>query len=277
MAFTFDDIPGLIADNCDVAGYRALNTKLVSAIKRNRIPALGLVTEGRMCASKRAHNREIYEIWYSAGLELGNHSFSHRDFNNEPLEQFQADIIAGEASLKKKPRYFRFPFLRTGLDLQKKRAIETFLDERGYRHAVVTFDNDEYIYAAAYDSALRKKDAALAKKIARDYLRYMESTFAFYEELSRNVLGYEPPQILLLHANQINADYLDQLAGILKSRRYRFESIDTVLKDPAYARRDKYIGRRGLSHLQRWALDDGKDPGKQPEPPAWVMDLYRAR
>ena len=276
VAFTFDDIPGYAGDRCDVAGRRALNQKLVAAIKRNKIPALGLVNEGHLCPAKRSHNRELYDIWYAAGLELGNHTFSHRDFNSEPLETFQADIIAGEKSLKN-PRYFRFPFLRTGTELEKKRAIEKFLDERGYKHAVVTFDNDEYIYAAAYQSALSKGDRALAKKIGADFLRYMESTFVFYEELSREVVGYEPPQILLLHANQINADYVDQIASILKKRGYRFVSMDTALKDPVYARRDKYVGPRGLSWIQRWAIDAGKDPKKQPDLPDWVMELYRAR
>jgi peptidoglycan/xylan/chitin deacetylase (PgdA/CDA1 family) len=276
VAVTFDDIPGYQGDNCDVAAYRALNEKLVAAIKRNAIPALGLVNEGHLCEAERHHNREIYEVWYEAGLELGNHTFSHRDFNVVPLEEFKADIIAGERSLTN-PRYFRFPFLRTGLDLEKKRAIERFLDERGYRQAVVTFDNDEYIYAAAYAAAQRKGDRVTAGKIAGDYLRYMESTFVFYEQLARETLGYEPPQILLLHANALNADSLDRLAGILRSRGYRFDSIENVLKDPVYARRDDYIGRRGLSWLQRWAIGMGNDPKKQPDVPAWVMDLYRAR
>ncbi|HYC88470.1 MAG TPA: polysaccharide deacetylase family protein [Thermoanaerobaculia bacterium] len=273
VAFTFDDIPGVqhAGDRCNLA---PLNRKLVSAIVRNRLPALGLVVESRGCREQLA---SLYKIWLDAGLELGNHTASHRDFNNMPLEEFQRDTIAGEATLKqlgRKVRYFRYPFLRSGTELQKKRAFEEFLRKRGYVNAPVTIDNDEYIYADAY---ARAKDAATKQKLAADYIRYMDSVFAFYEQFSRDTLGYEPPQVLLLHDNQINADHLDALVAMVKRRGYRAVSIDEALRDPVYARRDAYVGRRGLSWIHRWALDAGKPAPMQPDVPAWVMELYRAR
>lgn len=272
VAFTFDDIPGVQhgGDRCDLV---PLNKKLVSAIVRNRLPALGLVVESRGCREQLA---PIFEIWLDAGLELGNHTASHRDFNVTPLEEFQQDTIAGEATLKqlgRKIRYFRYPFLRSGTELTKKRAFEDFLAKRGYRNAPVTIDNDEYIYADTYARA----SGETRRKIAADYIRYMDSVFAFYEKLSRDTLGYEPPQILLLHDNTLNADHLDALVAMVRRRGYKAVSIDEALRDPAYARRDAYVGRRGLSWLHRWALDAGKPAPMQPDVPAWVMELYRAR
>ena len=283
VAFTFDDLPGLGAP-CDIAAFEALNRKLVRAITRNDMPATGLVVEGRVCAEQRHRIGELYEIWLDAGLELGNHTLSHRDLNTMPLAEYQADVIAGEKTLRpllesrgRKLRYFRHPFLRSGTELPKKRAFEAFLRERGYTIAPVTIDNDEYIYAAAYDAALRRKDRKLADTIARDYIRYMESVFAFYEGLSRETLGYEIPQILLLHVNRLNADHLDALAAMARSRGYRFISMEEALRDETYARKDAYVGKRGLSWLQRWALDDGKPAPPQPDAAEWVMELYRRR
>ena len=283
VAFTFDDLPGL-GSPCDVAAYDRFNRKLVAAIKRNNMPATGLVVSSRVCPQQEHRLASLYEIWLDAGLELGNHTRSHRDFNRTPIEEFQADVIANEKTLrplldarKQKLRYFRYPFLRSGTDLPKKRAFEQFLEERGYQNAPVTIDNDEYIYAAAYDAARAKNDNALAAKIADDYARYMETIFAFYETLSRDTLGYEVPQVLLLHVNWINADHLDRLAHIAKKRGYEFISLEEALRDKAYARRDAYVGRRGLSWLHRWALDDGKPAPPQPDVPGWVADLYNAR
>lgn len=272
VVFTFDDIPGVShgTDRCDLA---PLNRKLVEAIKRNKLPALGLVVESRGCRNQLA---SLYSIWLDASLELGNHTASHRDFNVTPLEEFQRDTIDGETTLRKlgrKPRYFRYPFLRTGTELEKKRAFETFLDERGYTNAVVTIDNDEYIYADVYARA----DKATALRVADDYIRYMDSVFAFYEQFSRNTLGYEPPQILLLHDNLLNADTLDALVAMVRKRGYRVVSIAEALKDPVYARRDAYVGRRGLSWIHRWALDAGKSAPMQPDVPGWLMELYRGQ
>ena len=283
LAFTFDDLPGLGAP-CDIPRFERLNRKLVDAIRRNGLPATGLVVESRVCPAERHRIGTLYTMWLDAGLELGNHTRSHRDFNNVPIEEYQADVIAGEATLRplleargKKLRYFRYPFLRSGTELPKKRAFEAFLRERGYTNAPVTIDNDEYIYADVYARALQKGDRQLAGRIADDYARYMDRVFAFYEKLSRDTLGYELPQVLLLHVNQINADHLDRLAHIARQRGYRFISLEAALRDKAYARADAYVGRRGLSWLHRWALDDGKKPPSQPDVPEWIMELYRNR
>jgi peptidoglycan/xylan/chitin deacetylase (PgdA/CDA1 family) len=275
VAFTFDDLPGYGAQSCKISELRELNRDLVAAIRRNNIPALGLVTESNLCGN----NPDLLAVWLDAGLDLGNHTASHRDFNVTPLAQFQNDTIAGEKTVKplleargKKLRYFRFPFLRTGTELAKKRAFESFLAKRGYTNAVVTIDNDEYIYAAAYTRALSRGDRKLAARIADDYIRYMEMMFVFYESLSRELLGYELPQILLLHDNRLNADHLDRLVAMTRKRGYKAISIDEALRDPAYKRPDPYLGNRGLSMLMRWA---GKPPSAQPDVPRWVMELYR--
>ena len=46
--------------------------------------------------------------------------------------------------------------------------------------APVTVDNDDFVYAAAYASALRRGDAAAAARIGDDYLRYMDEVFIVF-------------------------------------------------------------------------------------------------
>lgn len=265
VAITFDDLPGVqVVRQCDVAELAAMNRKLVAALQRNGVPALGLVVESRVCAFHRDTLPSLLKIWLDAKLPLGNHTASHRDFNTTPIAEFQADTLAGERALRAlghPPRYFRYPFLRSGTELAKKRAFERWLAEHRYTNAPVTIDNDEYLYAVAYARAL---GTPRAERIAADYLRYMNTIFAFYEKLSTDTLGYELPQILLLHANRLNADHFDALAAMMRKRGYRFIPIEEALRDPAYARKDAYIGGRGLSWLHRWALDAGKPAPMQP-------------
>jgi hypothetical protein len=114
------------------------------------------------------------------------------------------------------------------------------------------------------------------ERIGSDYVRYMADVFAYYEELSRDFLGREPSQVLLLHANLLNADYLGSLAEMLRKRGYQFISLDQALEDPANDLLDDYVGRRGLSWLQRWAITSGCEPGKQPEISEWVGEVARS-
>lgn len=274
VAFTFDDIPGIFSGGCPALAEQ--NRKIVTAIRRNRIPALGLVNAPARCGT--ASLTENYAIWLDGGIELGNHTRFHRDFNRTPLEEYQADILAVEEVLaplvekrKGKLRYFRYPYLRSGTELPKKRAFEKFLRDEGYTNAPVTIDSDEYLYAAAYRRAIDKGDRALAKRVTDDYIRYMESVFVFYEKLSRDTLGYELPQILLLHDNLLNAKHLDRLVAMARGRGYKIVSTEEALRDPAYARQDAYTGSRGLSWLHRWALDAGKPAPEQPAAASWLV------
>ena len=161
-------------------------------------------------------------------------------------------------SVGRSPRYFRHPYLHTGTSLATRDALQRFLAEHGYRVAPVTIDNQEWIYARAYDHALYREDAELAGRIAGDYVAYMDSIFGYYEAQSRALLGYELPQILLLHANRLNADSLDELVAMMRRRGYAFTTLDEALEDPAYALPDEYEGTSGITWLHRWALTQGK-------------------
>jgi peptidoglycan-N-acetylglucosamine deacetylase len=154
--------------------------------------------------------------------------------------------------------------------LKTRRAFEAFLASHGYTVAPVTIDNDEFVYAAAYAQALRRGDAAVAVRIADDYLRYMDQVFTFFEDVSRRVTGREIPQILLLHANALNADRFEALAEALRQRGYKFVSVAQALEDPVYRLRDEFVGAPGNSWFNHWEVSAGRPPVPTPPPPEWI-------
>ncbi len=265
-----------------------MTRKLLDAVAAHGIPAVGFVNEGKLDvegegAAERAARVGVLRLWIDAGLELGNHTYSHRSLNRTPLEEFEADVVRGEpvtrALLAEKGRtlrYFRHPFLQVGLELDKRRAFERFLAERGYTVAPVTIDNDEYVFAAVYADALRRGERERAEKVAADYLEYMDGVFAFIEDVSRRLAGREIAQVLLIHANSLNADHFDALARRMEKRGYRFATLAETLADPAYALPDDYVGAWGISWLHHWELTAGKPRSPSPDPPAWIQQAYDA-
>jgi lactoylglutathione lyase len=288
VAVTFDDLPatgaGVISN--DVAALREMTSKLLAAFRAHNVPVVGFVNEGKLFVEGEKPEdalarTALLEMWLAAGLELGNHTWSHPDLNTTPLEEFEADVIRGEpvtrrllAAVGRKLRYFRHPFLHVGLELDKRRAFEAFLAERGYTVAPVTIDDDDYIYAAVYADALRRGDRAAASRVGEDYLRYMDAVFAFVEGVSRDLTGREIRQVLLLHANALNADYFSRLAESMERRGYRFIALEEALRDEAYALPDAYVGRIGFSWLHHWELTVGRKRSPSPDPPEWVMKAY---
>jgi len=290
VAVTIDDLPGapaaLVAN--DPTTVAATNRRLVEALTAAGVPAVGFVNEGKLdaageSAEARALRIDALRLWVDAGFELGNHTFSHRSLNRTPLEEFEADVVRGEpivrellAAKGKSLRYFRHPFLQVGLELEKRRAFEGFLAERGYTIAPVTIDNDEYMFAAIYAAAVRRGDGATAEKVAAAYLDYMEEVFAFVEETSRRLFVREPAQVLLIHVNALNADRFGELAARMTRRGYRFVALEAALADPAYASPDDYVGAWGISWLHHWELTAGRQRSPSPDPPAWITEGWDA-
>lgn len=290
VAVTFDDLPGppggLVSN--DVAALRANTVKLLTTFRAHAIPVVGFVNEGKLTvegesAEGRTARTAILRMWLDEGFELGNHTYSHHSLNGTPLEEFEADVVRGEpvtrGLLEEKGmrlRYFRHPFLQVGLDLEKRRAFEAFLKDRGYTIAPVTIDNDDYIYAAVYADALRRGEKDLATRVGTDYVRYMDTVFGFVEDVSERLTGRPIRQTLLVHANALNADFFGDVAKVLERRGYRFVTLEAALQDEAYALPDTYVGNWGLSWLHHWELTAGRKRSPSPDPPDWIIKPYEA-
>jgi peptidoglycan/xylan/chitin deacetylase (PgdA/CDA1 family) len=285
VAVTFDDLPrgGDSSRAHDLASVRAMTRKLLKGMEG--IPLAAFANSGSTTAQQlgAAGLHEVLKLWCGRGRILGNHTYTHPDINRTPLEIYKQDILKGEPAIAKacpqNLKYFRHPFLHTGNDAETKRALSAFLAERGYRIAPVTIDNADYIFASVYAHALGG-DAALAKRVGDAYVANMESIFAFFEQRSREVVGREFPQILLLHANQLNADYGPALLRMMRNRGYRLVTLEAALRDPAYRLSEDYIGTRGISWIHRWSLAKGLPHIEEPDVPSWITELrekYRRR
>jgi peptidoglycan-N-acetylglucosamine deacetylase len=284
IAVTIDDLPAGNAYNMSAADITQMTAKLVATLRQQKIPAVGFVNEKKLYRSGEVDERiKALEIWLDAGLELGNHTFSHTSLNKAGLRMFEDDVIQGEsvtrllmAQRKMTLRYFRHPYLDTGRDLQTRRDAEAFLVERGYRIAPVTLDAWDWMFGAIYEDAKKRGDTALQQEMVSSYLAYTNVVFAYYEELSKQIVGYEPKQVLLLHATWLEADHIGELADLIRKRGYRFITLEDALSDQAYSLPDTYVGEEGTSWLDHWAITLGKPLQGFPTVPAPIMERHEA-
>jgi len=280
VAVTFDDLP---APYGDLEDMRRVTSKLLESLGRNRVPTIGFVNEAKLYRRGETDARtDLLRAWLDAGFELGNHTFSHINPRTAPLAEYEEDVVRGEtvtrmllAERGRKLRYFRHPFLFTGATPEYKRGLSEFLAARGYTVAPVTIDDDDYVFAKVYFDAKKRGDQATARRVADAYVPYMESVFDHFERLSVETFGREIKQVLLIHANELNADRFDELAAMMRRRGYRFVTLEEALKDPAYAEPDA-LSKNGISWIHRWRDAKGLPRKWEPDAPKFVYDLYQA-
>jgi peptidoglycan/xylan/chitin deacetylase (PgdA/CDA1 family) len=290
IAVTIDDLPWQRIDRTAVAGLASRHAQLLASLRRAGVPVVGFVNEDKLESDGQVQPARVAMLrdWLDAGFDLGNHTYGHVDLHAVGMDAYRDAILRGERTLRplladygKTPAWFRHPYLRAGRTPEDKAAVAGFLAAHGYRIAPVTVDNGEWVFASAYANVLDGQPdsparAATLERLRRGYVPYMLAKLDYYERQSLALLGHALPQVLLLHANELNAAAYVDLVGGIRRRGYRFVTLDEALRDPAYAREDGYAGRYGPSWLHRWAMAEGKPKAfyaGEPEVPAWVLAL----
>jgi len=260
VALTFDDLP-VFGKMTSAADGAVVTAALLAGLKRQHYIATGFVNEVQLAGPDRAARIRLLLCWLDAGMDLGNHSYSHLSLNSVPVDAYIADVAHGAqetaallAARGRRERWYRYPYLETGLTLATRQRFEGWLATHGYRVAPVTMENSDWRFAAPYDDAIARGDQAEARRIQQAYLAFTARIVPWYRKAGKDLLGREPAFVFLLHASRLNAASIDQLAGILRAQHLRVVPLDTAMRDPAYAIPDSYVGPNGTGWLDRWAL-----------------------
>lgn len=288
IAITFDDLP-YAQDQLDPLALQQKTTEaMTAAVRKHHVPAVAFVNEDKVIrhpGEVDAHIAMLNE-WLDAGVELGNHNFGHVGLTKTPLEKEEDAVIQGEPILRqlmtargKTLRWYRDPYMQTGPTPQIKAAFDKFLAQRGYTRAPFSIEDSDWTFSNAYGLARERHDETLRGRVRQAYLEYFDHMMDWFEGLSRDTFGREIPQIIIVHADEINGDTLDELLARMEKRGYRFVALEEALRDPAWQMRDTYVSNWGPSWLHRWRKETGKPAMLKDEsdPPKWVEDLSAQR
>ncbi len=284
VALTFDDLPGisLIDDQAYVDHF---TRAILAGLKRHHYPAIGFVNEGKLEDLDPPHQLANIKRWLAAGMDLGNHTYSHESAAVLGADAYIADIIKGEAVTKRllaarhrKERWFRHPYLETGYPEAEQRKIDHWLAAHGYRIAPVTMNATDWMFAEPYDDAIAKHDDARAHRIKRQYLEFTDRMITWYRRASHSLFGRDIAYVMLMHASRLNGDSIDDLAALFGRHRLRVVPLDKAMKDPAYRSPDRYVAKAGVDWMERWAITRGitLPHDADTDPPKIVQQEYDA-
>ena len=248
IAITVDDLPwnGPTPEE----GRAAATERLLGSLTVRGVVATGFVR----CAGI-GPDAPLLRLWLERGMELGNHSESHRDLNSAPLDVWLEDVRTCDARLRDivggPVRYFRYPMLHQGPTPERREAALEVLRELNYEIAHVSVDNSEFMLSRPYEAAVSAGDTAQAGRIGRLLIEHIVRAVRHAQTVAERKLGRDVDHILLLHATLLVSDRMGALLDALAAEGFRFVSLDEALSDPVYQLPNGYTGRTGLSWLYR--------------------------
>ncbi|HEX6718395.1 MAG TPA: polysaccharide deacetylase family protein [Pyrinomonadaceae bacterium] len=184
--------------------------------------------------------KQLLSAWDKAGHMIGNHTYSHRNYNSSStiVADYEQDILRAEALLKNFSTFrkcFRFPALKEGDTAAKRDAMRAFLAQHGYRVGHVTVDNSDWAIDQRLTARLKKDPSADVKPYRDFYMEHMWARAEYYDTLAHRVLGRPVKHTVLVHFNLLNGLFLNDLIAMLKSKGWQPIDAEEAFRDPVFS------------------------------------------
>jgi peptidoglycan-N-acetylglucosamine deacetylase len=255
VAITFDDLPL----NGDLpAGVTRLEIArdTLTVLKKRHVPAAyGFVNARKLEGDPDA--AEALKLW-AAAEPVGNHTYAHMDLNENPAEAFEREIEQNELALELVAakdanwHWLRYPFLREGDTVEKRRAVRAYLQTHHYRVAQVTLDWEDYLWNSAYARCEAKKDAASMAWLRSSYLNIASQYLDLGREMAKLVYGHDINHVLLLHLGAFSSTILPDALDLLQKKGFTLVTMEEAESDPAYEGDPDAGSKYGGTLLEEW-------------------------
>ena len=253
VALTFDDLPVHGPLPPGVSRIEVARS-ILAALKAANAPATyGFINANEADSDE---NREFLALWRAAGHPLANHSFSHMDLDTSTVAAYRDDVAANEPVLRELMgsgdwRWFRYPFLREGNTLERRRGAQAFLKEGGYRVAQVTLDFWDWAYNRPYVRCAEKNDTKGVEWLKESYLSEADAWITKGQRDARQLYGRDVKHVMLLHVGSLQILMLPRLLELLEKRGFELVTLEEAQSDPVYAEDPGLPFEGGRAFLQQ--------------------------
>ena len=249
ICITFDELPA--SQTFEEVDPETILRPILEALDKYEVKAAGFVVGQNINGSF-----DLLGEWLNQSNRIGSMTYSYTDLHDVGIESFIRDLIHGEKELEtmlagfgQEPRFFRYPFLHYGTTVEAQRAVSLYLEENNVQAAHATVVVEDYLYNLPLQKYGDEIDSAAYDKMLNEYVNHVLDQIEAAERKSKELLGRNCRQILQLRANRLNALFIDEMLGAIKSMGYEFVSLDAALRDPVYSKPHAYFGPHGAGYL----------------------------
>jgi peptidoglycan/xylan/chitin deacetylase (PgdA/CDA1 family) len=217
----------------------AVVKSILATLKRENMPPIyGFVNGFRV--AQYPYQIHILQAWRAAGNPLGNHTWSHPEFDKLTLPQYEANIVRDEPLLRKVSpnsdwHWFRFPYLEEGNTVKRREQLRAWLTQHGYRIAEVSMDFQDYNWNEPYARCAAQHNAAAINSLHASYLNAADESIRVYRQIAQTLYHRDVPYVLLLHVGAFDARMLPDLIALFRQRGFIFVTLQQAMADPTYS------------------------------------------
>lgn len=222
ISITIDDLPF-------VGEYRNFHLNMmIETMTQQQIPATGFI----IASEVRKDNWEILQKFRDAGFGLGNHTLTHANLNRTDTAHYIHEIRDADKilhSVLTKPKYFRYPYLAMSSG-PKREKILCYLAKKKYHIAPITVDSKDFVFNQRLLSVPEINRRAYLQELKPFYIDFIWQQTLRAEEHNEFHHNNAQTQILLIHANLLNAYVLPDIINLYRQKGYTFVSLKEALK-----------------------------------------------
>lgn len=214
IAITIDDLP---FDN-------HYFQKMVDSLRAHKAPAIGFVIANRV----NDEFKPQLEQFQRDGFQIGSHTYSHLRLSKTSADAYIDDIQRADDVLTPfmtVPKYFRYPHLSKGQWWKSKKVID-YLTKNHYIVAPVTIDSKDFKFNVELLTSKERDNPDFLNQLKQRYFDFVWKQTLKAEHKQRCT---PTKQILLLHANQLNSYFLNDLLRMYEQKGVHFITLDDAL------------------------------------------------
>ncbi len=213
IAITIDDLP------IDSVYFQ----KIAESLKAHQAPAIGFVI------ANAVNERNLIDLkqFLDDGFIIGNHSYSHMSLRKNTAKDYIADVDKADkilSPLMSGTKYYRYPYLAKGR-WRKKQKVFDYLAANHYVIAPVTVDSKDFEFNAELITSADQNKPEFLSQIKQRYFAFVWQQTLKAERKQKCC----SKQILMLHANQINSYFLNDLLRMYEDQGYHFITLKDAL------------------------------------------------
>ena len=229
IALTFDDAP---TPDSQISSGTERADRLLKTFREKGVKEVAFFV---ITGNINDEGRKRLERYASEGHLLANHTHRHQPISALGTETYIKEIHVADSILKQMRGFvpwFRYPFLDEGQTISARDSIRRAIKKHDLFNGYVTIDNYDWYLNNLYRNAVAEGKKVNMEELKSVYINHIWRSIVFYDSIARRVLKRSPKHVLLLHENDLAAEFVDDLIDHLKRNNWKIISPRDAYADP---------------------------------------------